>query len=813
MSLTPANAPDRWFGFDRTIATVTRTLKSHTFRNAILGAIALVLMRATAFAQSTETGSVRGVVVDAATQLPIRATVTISPGMHVTRGDSAGRFMITEIAAGPITVVATAFGHRSTRVQIQLQRGETADVKLAMNSVSQALVGMLITAVRSNESQQAAAPAGAATASMSRRELNTVPAVGETDVLRAASLLPGIAARNDFWAGFNIRGGESDQTQVRLDGLPVISPFHLGGLFSTFIADAVQNVDARVGALPASYSGRLSGVLDVTSAEETRNGFHGSVDVTAISTSAKVGGVFPGLFVHAPGSWNVAARRTYVDRLSDVVKGRGSFPYHFQDVQLHGATLARGGGTLAVTAYAGSDLLNPSGKNGGTVLTDSGTAFRFTWGNRLAGATFTQPLGASAEYVQRLSYTRFVTSYADEDDGAKLFNTISEFRFSGDITRRFGRSSAGSWLTASAGYELARIRTRYDEEISARAADETFGTTLAIDDTLITQRALARSLFGEVLWTPAPRFSVRAGIRSDIVSRAEPIDVAPRISAKFRVNDRLSFNGAWGRYAQWTHAVRNEDLPLRIVDIWFVSDSSVPISRGEERVIGGEYWPNPDNLIRLSLYSKQFDDLVEPSSTVDPRLRPTDFRRFGGHSIGAELLLRHVTTEHWGGWIAYSYGRSTRERDGETYFAAHDRRHDVNVVGNYKWNDRYTFGARLGVASGTPYTGWAGTYPQWTYDPVNRRWRVAGFSSDSRNEQARTARNGKRYPSYKRLDVSAHRAFLFKKRESEAFLNVINILATPNVLVYTIDNEQNPPELRGLSQLPFLPSLGVRVKF
>ena len=762
-------------------------------------------------AQPAGTGRVRGVVINAATRSPIRATVTVAPGGQTTRADSAGRFLLNDIAPGSVTITATAFGHRVERTLLQVQSGELLDVSIAMRSLSQTLAEMRTTAAHSNESDQAAAPAGAATVSMSRRELAAVPAVGETDVLRAVSLLPGIAARNDFWAGFNIRGGESDQTQVRLDGLPVISPFHLGGLFSTFIADAVQNVDARVGALPASYGGRLSGVLDVTSAEETRSGIHGTMDVTAIATAAKVGGAFPGLFVSAPGSWNVAVRRTYVDRLADLVMGRGKFPYHFQDAQLHMATLARGGGTLAVTGYIGSDLLNPSAQGSGTVFTDSGTAFRFDWGNRLAGATFTQPLGASAEWVQRVAYTRFGTSYADADDGARLVNSISELRLSGDITRRFGATSPK--LALSTGYELSRIRTKYDEYISARAADETFGTTVAIDDTIIKQRARAFSAFGEALWTPNAKFSVRAGLRSDNVSHTTSIGVSPRLSAKLRVNPRLAFTGAWGRYAQWTHAVRNEDLPLRIVDIWFVSDASVPVSTGIERVVGAEYWLNDQNLIRLDLYTKQFDDLVEPSSSVDPRLRPSELRKFGGTSRGAELLLRRVTTERWGGWIAYSYGRSTRERDGETYFAAHDRRHDLNIVGNYKWNERYTFGARLGVASGTPYTGWAGTYSQWSYDPVARRWRPPGFSSDARNEQARTARNGKRYPAYERLDLSAHRAFRIAGAEADGFLNLINVLATQNVLVYTIDNEQSPPVLRGLSQLPFLPSIGLRVSF
>jgi hypothetical protein len=33
------------------------------------------------------------------------------------------------------------------------------------------------------------------------------------------------------------------------------------------------------------------------------------------------------------------------------------------------------------------------------------------------------------------------------------------------------------------------------------------------------------------------------------------------------------------------------------------------------------------------------------------------------------------------------------------------------------------------------------------------------------------------------------------------------------VLLYAFDTEQSPPEIRGFSQLPFLPTLGMRVAF
>ncbi|MFI5230287.1 MAG: TonB-dependent receptor plug domain-containing protein, partial [Gemmatimonadales bacterium] len=99
--------------------------------------------------------------------------------------------------------------------------------------------------------------------SITGRALGAAPQFVEPDVLRSVQTLPGIAARSDYVAGFNVRGGESDQTLIELDGFPIYSPFHFGGLFSTFIDPTVGRVDVRTGGLPAQYGGRLSGVLDV----------------------------------------------------------------------------------------------------------------------------------------------------------------------------------------------------------------------------------------------------------------------------------------------------------------------------------------------------------------------------------------------------------------------------------------------------------------------------------------------------------------------------------------------------------------------
>src|SRR6202040_322316 len=114
------------------------------------------------------------------------------------------------------------------------------------------------------------------TTTLSQRDIARAPGLLEPDVVRAVQLLPGTVARNDYSIGYNVRGGESDQNLVRLDGITILNPSHLAGLFSTFDVNAIDHADFLTGAFPAEYSGRLSSVLDVTVRDGDHEHVHGS---------------------------------------------------------------------------------------------------------------------------------------------------------------------------------------------------------------------------------------------------------------------------------------------------------------------------------------------------------------------------------------------------------------------------------------------------------------------------------------------------------------------------------------------------------
>jgi hypothetical protein len=304
---------------------------------------------------------------------------------------------------------------------------------------------------------------------------------------------------------------------------------------------------------------------------------------------------------------------------------------------------------------------------------------------------------------------------------------------------------------------------------------------------------------------------VRPGVRAERVAGARWSALSPRLSARYFVSPDLALTASAGRYAQWTHAVRNEDLPLRLFDLWMVSDADVPVSTATHLVLGAERWLSASRFLRVEGYGKRFANLSEPASSIDPRIRPSLLQTFGGTSYGADVMLRQLERGGVSGWLTYSYAVSRRERDGERYFAAHDRRHNANAVLAYTAGGRWTLGMHAGVSSGTPYTGWAGRMSRWQYDPLLRQWAPVRLPNDA--DVVHGERNASRLPLYTRLDVSAERRFVLGRTTLTPALSLVNVMNRENVLLYALDQQGETLRIARHTQFPLLPSLGLRAEF
>jgi hypothetical protein len=703
--------------------------------------------------------------------------------------------VIGAVPAGPATLRVRLLGYRTIDRDLVVPSGDTVRVEVTLTPEA-AVLGAVRTEARPVDRDIFESRPNVGVVSVTARAMEAVPRFGEPDIVRVVQLLPGVEARNDFSTGFNVRGGESDQNLILIDGFPIYNPFHLGGLFSTFMDPTVRSVSLLTGGFPARYGGRLSSVLDVQSAEEGRAGLHGAAEVSVLASTGALGGAFAG----GRGSWMIAGRRTYADKFVDLISSQ-DLPYHFRDEQAHVTYLLPHGVKLAFTAYDGRDLLDADIAELGDSSSTNASAgrFGFQWGNQVAGIalskTFAGTFGDSAVVEQRFSDSRFSTTLDLGEGSLTLHNNVSDFRVAGSLST-YGRAH-----DRSAGYELIAHGIRYH------------ATTQASDQPLynLRQSPTAASGFVDDLWRVSPKLMVEGGLRLETLTGTSWAGLSPRLSAKYFLTRDLALTSAVGRFTQWTHSLGREDIPVRLFDFWVASDAVTPVSTAWHYVGGVEQWIGRNRYFRVEGFYKRYDHLLESNPAEDPSRRGDEFFPVEGSSYGADLMLRQLEAGPVSGWIAYSYGVSSRMRsDGVRYFPGHDRRHNLNVVGTWRLS-RYVLGARYGYATGTPYTEIVGEILRRSYDVMRNTWGTGGVGSFT--EFVGGPRNGARLPPTQRLDVSVTRNYHWRGTTIAPYLSVVNAYNAKNVFFYVWDYAAKPPTRISVSQFPLLPSAGVSVSF
>ena len=751
---------------------------------------ALTCAASSATAQET-TGAIRGRITTAADggQLPVpQAQVTIEGSPRRALSDGQGFFILGSVPTGRRTVRVRAAGMRPTSREIEVRGGDTVHLDVALERDIQ-----LLAPVRAEQSAEAAAfetRPSVATIALTAPAMAGVPKIGEPDVVRVVQLLPGVVSRNDFNTGLIVRGGEADQNLILLDGFPIYNPFHLGGLFSTFMDATVGGIELMTGAFPAAYGGRLSSVLDVRSADETKPGINTTADVSAIGTSVKLGGILG----RQRGMWSIAGRRTYAD-VAAATFTENPFPYHFRDGHARVTYALSGNTRVSATAYNGKDVLALNlaefqGDSGAPQARDG--AWKFDWGNLVVGAALTREWSRGS-MEQRVSSSGFSTELNVGDGAFSQRSAIRDYRVAGSL-----RISAGAH-DIGAGYDGAVQRVRYSS-----GAVQT-GTT----DFDIEQRPLSGALWLQDLWRLSPRWLLQAGIRAEGQSSRQWMALSPRASAKFFATPDLALTAAVGRFTQVTHSLAG-DGPLRYFDIWLASDSFIPVTTAWHYVAGVEQRVRTSGSVKVEGYVKRYDRVLEANASEDPGRRGDEFHTATGLSYGADMLVRWTTGPAFSGWLAYSYGLSTRTREGVRWAPGHDRRHDVDLVGTWRVRT-YRLGARVGYASGTPYTPIVGQVVRRVYDPSLDRW----GTGDPRlfTESIGGPRNSARFPATHRVDIDVSREFRVRGTLVAPYLSVVNVYNAKSVFVYLYNYSTDRPTRRAISQLPVIPSVGVRLVF
>ncbi len=592
------------------------------------------------------------------------------------------------------------------------------------------------------------------------QKLNTLPALlGEVDILKVIQFLPGVKSGGEGNSGFYVRGGGPDQNLILLDEATVYNASHLFGFFSVFNADAIKNLELIKGGMPANYGGRTSSVLDITMKEGNDNKFHGQGGIGLISSRFTL----EGPIVKDKSSFIVSGRRTYIDVLTKpFLKDNPNFGgtgYYFYDLNAKANYRISDKDRLYLSGYFGRDVFDFGSSDPGD------PKFRIPWGNATVAARWNHVFGPKLFMNTTATFSDYKFEFNGEqsDFAFKLFSGIKDYGLKVDLSQypnvRHSLKYGGQYIYhvyTPSTVNVSSGATDFNiDEPSKLNAHET--AVYLLDEFDLTDRirlngGLRFTSFAQVGTFREYVLSPAGDPTGDFINYGRGqsvktyVGLEPRLSARYRINDKSSFKASFNRNLQYVHLASFSSIALP-TDVWVPSGKNVKPQVGVQYAVG--YFRDFKERVfeaSVEVYYKDMQNLIEYKEGAQPQDNGnTNYDAnlvFGnGYSYGAEFFVKK-RTGRLNGWVGYTWSKTMRKfpdlNNGEEFPSRWDRTHDVSVVASYELNKRWTFGATF-----TYQTGQAVTLP------VNRYWIEGRLVSEY------PERNGYRMAPYHRLDVAA----------------------------------------------------------
>lgn len=238
--------------------------------------------------------------------------------------------------------------------------------------------------------------------------------LGESDLLKAVQLFPGVRVGMEGIAGILVRGGNRDENQFLIDDIPLYNANHLLGFFSVFNSDAVKNVNFYKSSFPARYGGHLSSIMDIRLKEGNLQEYHGSFSIGLLSSKFNIEGPIE----RNRSSFNITARRTYLDLLgapiyaaiNNTKDSKEKIGYNFTDINIKLTRIFSQQNALSLILFYGNDYLKykKDEKESYYIEPDRTRDYmRGTWGNWGVGLRWDKMISTGLYANTVLSYNQY----------------------------------------------------------------------------------------------------------------------------------------------------------------------------------------------------------------------------------------------------------------------------------------------------------------------------------------------------------------------------------------------------------------------
>lgn len=558
-----------------------------------------------------------------------------------------------------------------------------------------------------------------------------VPLVlGERDVLKIATTLPGVSTAGEGSAGFNVRGGKTDQNLILLDNAVIYNPTHFFGFFQAFNPFAINDLNIYKGSIPAEFGGRLSSVFDISSKDASNTEFKGEVSVGPVTSNAVV--EIPlaqekaGLMIGARGAYSDWILRSLDEE--NLNNSQASF-YDFITKYNH---KINDNNELRATAYYSRDIFS--------ITSDS----LFDYSNRLLSLQWNRKLSEKSSGTLMLNNSQY--KFNIDFDGSTNRNFEQGFQIDETELKLQLKYLLNESHTIDYGIS-GKLYSVLPGEIAPKGSNDII-QPLAVPE----ERALESALFVSDNYKVNEKLQLDLGLRYSFYAALGPStqriyrEGAPRtdanvagsetfdnneifetyggpearISARYLLNDSLSIKASFNNTYQFIHTLSN-NTTVSPVDTWKLSDRNIEPQQANQFSLG-IYKNIKDYELSLEGFYKRQNNIIDFKTGAQLFLNEnieTEVLQGKGKAYGVELLIRKNRGK-LNGWLGYTYSRSffqldsefpqERVNDGEFFPSNFDKPHDLSLVLNYKLTRRFSFSGNFVYQTGRPVTFPVGNY-------------------------------------------------------------------------------------------------------
>lgn len=623
-----------------------------------------------------------------------------------------------------------------------------------------------------------------------------VSVIGEPDVLRQITTLPGVSSGVEGSLGLFVRGGNAGNSRVEYDGVPVYGTSHLLGLFSSFSPYMISITDFRTGGIEASSGDITSSLMRI----KPKSG-----KLMFSSWNFSLSPYMTSLYLETPGKngktdYRVAGRFSPLPVLAGMLTGSDE-DYAKINGLMHdwAATAERrinDKSVIKLTGLFSQDRLSVKYDNSGALMQNISGMTKLDFRSSLSRCTEFDVYG----------YCTF-SNVLQNQDYYRSGKKNSSYSMSCDWVETGVKSLVGhklsSHLDVEGGMEV-----------------KTF------------MKALSGAVFADINFRNS-KYDVMAGYRQILYHyegwTTTGFDAHLRVDRTLTKN--LGIEVAADRMSQYMHVL--EGLPTG----WAMNIMS-PAGKDFKPEISGQiyaglFWHKDARLkllgetafhLNAGGYAREMNGMISYKSSIN-MFRITEdtwedeIESGSGRSIGLEVS-GSMSSERLSMNIAYTLSRTDREypsiNEGERFPFKFDRPHILNLQSDLTTRKRARGEQHLGIVLSC-YSGNLMTVQKSQYLGVKPPYWDTGlsgmytdkFQDNIYYRMEMSAVNGHRMKAYFRLDVAYTFKFLLERSTHDLTVSVFNVTNKHNP--YLIYNDYGT--WKQVSIMPVMPSVRWSVRF